>query len=390
MQKLTERIFAVGVQNPTLRVFDIIMQTEYGTTYNAYLVKGDQKTALIDGVHARFFDVLMKNLEAAGCQKVDYLVVNHAEPDHSGAIAELLKVFPDMEIVATPGGLKNLEQITNRPDFKRRPAKEPLDLGGVTLQFEAAPMLHWPDTMFTSCPEEKVLFTCDFLGAHYAEAAVTDTEVKYPDRYMHGFTGYYQAIFGPFKPFVLAGLAKVEAFAPAMVCPSHGPVLTETLPKVMELYRTWSQPQPKGRKAAVAYVSAYGCTRTLAEEIAKVLTEGGAEVDLFDLLDRPCPAAAEAVMSADLVFVGTPTINRDALKPVWDLMTSLDAVNTKGKPVGIFGSYGWSGEGVPMISARAKSLNMKVLGEVRAVFVPSEADLQAVRELAAAGLKELG
>ena len=121
-----------------------------------------------------------------------------------------------------------------------------------------------------------------------------------------------------------------------------------------------------------------------------MLTEGGAEVDLFDLLDRPCPAAAEAVMSADLVFVGTPTINRDALKPVWDLMTSLDAVNTKGKPVGIFGSYGWSGEGVPMISARAKSLNMKVLGEVRAVFVPSEADLQAVRELAAAGLKELG
>ena len=163
--QLKPHIFSIGVQNPSLRVFDIIMRTDYGTTYNAYLVKGE-KTALIETVHGNFFDEYLENLKnTIPLEQIDYLILNHTEPDHSGSVGKLLKVCPNLKVLATAPAQKYLSAIVNAP-FSAVTVKngEQLDLGGVTLQFVVSPMLHWPDSMFTWCPEEKTLFTCDFLG----------------------------------------------------------------------------------------------------------------------------------------------------------------------------------------------------------------------------------
>jgi len=389
---VTPLISSIGVQNPTLRVFDIIMETEYGTSYNAYLARGTEKTALVEAVHAAFFDEYLENIRSlADVRQIDYLILNHTEPDHSGCVAKLLEINPDITVVATGPGHKYLAAIVNRPyRALTAAAGQSIDLGGLTLSFIPAPLLHWPDSMFTWCPEEKALFSCDFLGAHYSEPRVLDSKMTYPDKYLSAFRYYYDCIFAPFKPFVLQGLQKAEALGAAFVCPSHGPVLSETIGNAMALYRAWSSPPParEKKKVLIAYVSAYGCTRTLAKAMAAALEAESLETESVDLLNADFAALKEKIDGADGLLLGTPTINRDALKPVWDATTLIDAIANKGKPAGVFGSYGWSGEGVPMITERLRSLKLGVLGDgFKANFVPSPEELDAAaayaREFAA-------
>lgn len=392
---LTDRICSVGVQNPALRVFDIIMNTEFGTTYNAYAVRGDTKTALIETVHLTFFDEYLENLaEVTDVTKVEYLVLNHTEPDHSGSVKKLLALNPTIKIVATNPGHKYLAAIVNTPyDAVVVKDGDTLDLGGVTLSFIPAPMLHWPDSMFTWCAEEKVLFSCDFLGAHYCEPRLLDTKVTYPEKYKKAFREYYDAIFSPFKPFVLAGLAKMDPLGAELICTSHGPVLTDSIAQRVEDYRAWSTPAAKEagpKTVAIVYVSAYGCTKCVAEELAKALEGNGVRAQLVHVLDTDLGAIKGIIENADGLLLGTPTINRDALKPIWDVTGVIDAIINKGKPAGVFGSYGWSGEGVPMIVERLKGLKLSVVGDgLRVNFVPNENELSAAREYAAAFARAL-
>ena len=384
--QLKPHIFSIGVQNPSLRVFDIIMRTDYGTTYNAYLVKGE-KTALIETVHGNFFDEYLENLKnTIPLEQIDYLIFNHTEPDHSGSVGKLLKVCPNLKVLATAPAQKYLSAIVNAP-FSAVTVKngEQLDLGGVTLQFVVSPMLHWPDSMFTWCPEEKTLFTCDFLGSHYCEPRVLDRFITYPQKYESAFKGYYDAIFSPFQPFVLAGLDKIAPLGADMICPSHGPVLTERIAVTMESYRAWSTHAAVSntKQALILYVSAYGCTRAIAETMAETLKEQGLEVICTDVLERSLNDIKEDIDRCDGLLLGTPTINRDALKPIWDVTTVIDAIRNKGKPAGVFGSYGWSGEGVPMITERLRGLKLNVLGEgLKINFAPSASELESAREYA--------
>jgi len=388
-EKITGKICSVGVQNPALRVFDIIMKTEFGTTYNAYLVKGAEKSALIDTVHLSFFDEYIENISAVtDIGTVDYLVLNHTEPDHSGSVKKLLELNPNITVIATNPGHKYLAAIVNAP-YNARLAKdgEELDLGGITLNFISAPLLHWPDSMFTWCKEEKVLFSCDFLGAHYCEPRMFDTKVTYPENYNKAFKDYYDAIFGPFKSFVLAGLAKMEHLGAEFVCTSHGPVLTKGIGSAVEQYRQWSLPAVKNstaKKVLLIYVSAYGCTKRVAEELQSALNEKYAfETEVVNALDADPAGIKDKIDACDGLLLGTPTINRDALKPMWDVTCMIDAIQNKGKPAGVFGSYGWSGEGVPMLVERLKGLKLNVVGEgLRVNFVPSEEELAQVREYA--------
>ncbi|MDR0406058.1 MAG: FprA family A-type flavoprotein [Clostridiales bacterium] len=382
--KISEGIYAVGVQNPNLRVFDIIMKTEFGTTYNAYLVKGAEKTALIETVHAGFFDEYIDNLkQVCDVNSIDYLILNHCEPDHSGSVGALLNLNPKIEVIASVPGVKYLAAIANMP-FKSRAAKDgdTLDLGGRTLTFVSAPFLHWPDSMFTYIESEKTLFSCDFLGAHYCEPRYLDRYIMYPRDYQSAFAYYYNCIFGPFQRFVLAGLAKMDALAVSVVCPSHGPVLTDLIDDAKEKYRAWSTPKAKAQKTAlVLYVSAYGCTKKLAETADEVLRENGYQTALLNAIETAPETLAEKLNDADVLMLGSPTINRDALKPIWDAVAAIDAVSCKDTPCGVFGSYGWSGEGVPMLAQRLRMLNLKVCGDgFRANFVPNEAELNAMRE----------
>lgn len=380
-------VYSVGALNPGLRVFDIVMRTEYGTSYNAYLID-DEKKALIETCHASFFDAFVEDVSAV-CdpEEIDYIVLNHTEPDHSGALARLLELCPKAQILCTQAASLYLKHITNRADLPLHVVKdgETLSLGAHTLRFVTAPFLHWPDSMFTYCPESRTVFTCDFLGSHYCEPRMLDACITYPDKYEEALKGYYDAIFGPFPAYVQKGLEKLSALDFDTVCPSHGPVLTRgrMLDAALEKYAAWSAPRKReGLRVPVFYCTAYGNTRRLAGAVREGMLEvrPEAQVELLDLVDQDMDAMGAALNASDAFVIGSPTINADAVPPVWQLLAHIDAINIKKRPCAVFGSYGWSGEAVPALCERLARLKANVFGEgLRVQFVPSEQDLEAAR-----------
>ena len=385
--KLREGIWSVGILNPALRVFDIVMESKYGTSYNAYLLTGE-KNVLIETVHLDYWDEFVSNVEEVlPLEQVDYLIMNHTEPDHSGSVARLLERCPNLTVLCTTSAKKFLTAIANRA-LPCRVVKDgdTLDLGNKVLHVLTAPLLHWPDSMFTWDPVDRTLFTCDFLGAHFCEPTMKDTGIRpvYRNAYEGELRYYFDCIFGPFKPSVLAGLDKMPAEA-ELVCPSHGPVLTETLAHAKERYRAWSTPAPKsGPTAAVLYCSAYGCTKALAEAAARALADEGFQVTAADLVYDAADVSG-LVNGCDVVLFGAPTINRNAPEAIWHAVHAVDAINTKGRAAGAFGSFGWTGEAADMLQAQLAQLKFKTLEKpFKVCFRPTEADLAAVADYARA------
>lgn len=386
---ITKDIYSVGILNPAMRIFDVVMKTEYGTSYNSYVVKGSEKTALIETCHLTYWEQYLENIQAV-CDpdQIDYIILNHCEPDHSGVLARLSKLCPHAMIVASQAGSLYLKNITNDPNLTVQVAKDGdvLDLGGKTLRFISAPFLHWPDSMFTWCEEEKVLFSCDVLGAHYCEPHGFDYNIVYPKKYEEAFKGYYDAIFGPFPTYVQKGLEKIKALPVQTVCNSHGPVLTKgsRLEWTMDRYEQWSAPQKKDAPLIpLFYCSAYGNTglvaRALRDGIREELPQADCEV--YDINDCDMGFLQGLLNGSDAFAVGSPTINGDAVAPVWNLLSHVDAINNRKRPALVFGSYGWSGEAVPNLIARLKGLKSEVFEEgLRVCFVPSEKDLDAAKE----------
>lgn len=385
MKKIKENLFYIGAINPNLRIFDIIMQTEFGTSYNSYLIKGD-KIAILETVHDKFSQVFFDNiLEITPIEKIDYIIMNHTEPDHSGAIAKILELNPNITIVGSAAAVKNISNITNMK-FNKLIVKtgDKLSLGNnLNLEFIISPNLHWPDSMFTYLPELKTVFTCDFLGSHYCEPQIDDFKITYPNAYKSAFSNYYSAIFGPFKKFVLDGLDKLAAIDFDTICTSHGPVLNAGITDAIALYREWSTPKETSPNVAIFYVSAYGYTRSMAKAFATELTTLGIPAKTYDIIKHPIPQLKEALESASGIMIGSPTINRDAVKPVWDLLSSTDAIINKGKPCMVFGSYGWSGEACKMVEDRLTSLGLKPVNDFyRTLMKPSDCDFDNISAIA--------
>lgn len=369
----------VGVLDPQLRQFDVVMRAEHGTTYNSYLVRGRDKVAVVDASKGRFAcDYLETLRRAVDPAAIDYVVLNHLEPDHSGAVAALLEAAPRARVVVTRPGKALLSQIVNRDvDPLVAADGDTLDLGGKTLRFLVAPYLHWPDTMFTYAVEDQVLFPCDFLGAHYCDDRLFNDRV---DNYDYAFRYYFHVIMRPFKEHVRKGLARIEGLPLAAVCPSHGPILREGIESYLERYRAWSAPPAarEKKRLLVFYVSAYGNTEKLARAVARGAEAAGAEAPLFDLVGVDLHEVLGDVEDCDGLAVGSCTINGDALEHVWGLLSSLATIKMKDKVGAAFGSYGWSGEGPKMIADRLKGLKLKVPEEpFRVQLVPTDADLAA-------------
>ena len=389
--KISEHVYSVGVLNPNLRVFDIVMATEFGTSYNSYLIKGEGASALVETVHLDFLDNYLENLkEVLDLNEIEYLIMNHNEPDHSGSVEKLSRLLPNLKIVVSQAGSLYLKNITNRSDLNIIIAKDgdTLEFGGHTLRFVNAPFLHWPDSMFTYLESDEGVFTCDFLGSHFCEPRMLDTKILgfYQEHYFSALKGYYDAIFGPFAGYVRQGLDKLSGLSYRMAATSHGPVLTKDglLPKVLELYGEWSRVEESSHKRIpVFYCSAYHNTEKLAEAIALGIREAhpDAEVGCYDIIQHDLATLADLLNQSTGFAIGTPTLNRDAVPPVWNLLACIDAVNIQKRPAAVFGSYGWSGEGCKNVRQRLESLRLNVYPEdFRVIFVPSEEDLKNAKE----------
>ena len=381
---LTDSIHWVGVNDYDLRVFDIVMETKLGTTYNAYLVRGKNKTALIDTAKANFSDDFVAKVESlVDIKEIDYLILNHTEPDHSGAVSRILEKNPDITIIASGPGLSNLKEILNRPFNSLRATEDlKISLGDKELSFFILPNLHWPDTIFTYLPEEKTLFTCDFFGAHYAFEGVLAKNVPNKDDYLEGLKNYFDSIMSPFKPFVLTALERIKDLELDYIATSHGPVLDHTImDEAKSLYREWATTRKETDLplVVVALASAYGYTAKIASTVIATLKSefaGKIEIELYDVVETRTEKIVSRIEKADAFLIGTTTILKDAVKPIWDILGSLNPEIHGGKFASAFGSYGWSGEGVINVMARLSQLRMKTIDGLRIRFNPSDEQLK--------------
>ncbi len=379
-KKIKENLYWVGVLDHDIKVFDVIMRTDYGTNYNAYIYKTSEKTVLVEVSKNGFFEEFIQRVsDVCDPKSIDYVILNHSEPDHSGALYKLLELNPDITVVSTNNANKNLKKILNI-EFNSLIVKDgdTLDIGdGKNLKFIDAPFLHWPDSMLTYAEEDKIIFTCDFLGCHFCtEALFNDLETKdFSDAYKY----YFDVIMSPFKSFVISALDKMEKLDFDMVLTGHGPILRENIPYYMNLYRKWATVEKNAKPLVVIPIaSCYGHTAEIGESIKQGLLESGdIDVQTFDLVKNDITEIKAALDKADGILFGSATVLSDTLPPVWELLAHLNPIIHRGKMAGAFGSYGWSGESVANIEARLKQLRFKIPVEgIKFLFKPNSEEKQ--------------
>lgn len=365
--EIKKDVYWVGALDPNLRIFDIIMYTPYGTTYNSYVVKGTEKIAVFETVKEQFFDEYVERLKDRGIdiKDIDYVVINHTEPDHSGSIAKLYEINPEITVVGTRCALNFARQVSN-VNFKSIEAKDgdTLDLGGKTVRFIHAPFLHWPDTMYSYVEEDKALITCDSFGSHYSFDGVFDDLIPSDKEanYQEALRYYFDMIFGPYKKHMVKAIDKIADLDIELALPGHGPVLRKDPRATIAKIREWSLENPlaKKRQVSINYVSAYGYTREIAETIAEgIKSVADIDVKLNNIIEHEMGDLVAEIGASDAVLFGSPTIVGELLEPVRVLMAHLNPIVHGGKISGAFGSYGWSGEAVPRIETRLAELKFK-------------------------------
>lgn len=381
---LAEGVFWVGAKDPELAVFDIVVPTEYGTTYNAYLVKGS-KTALVDCVKRPFAAELFRNLEAiVPAERLDYVVINHSEPDHAGALVDLLERNPNVTVLLSRPAKTFVDNLVNAGyTFRIVADGEELALGGKTLRFINAPFLHWPDTILTYLVEDRILFPCDFLGAHFSSPEFFNDELPEPDKARGAFEFYYSTIMRPWREHILKACAKLKDLPISMIAPSHGPILR----KDPRSYLAWYEERAKAplrvreTKVAIVYASAYGNTAAMADKVAEGVRAGGAVPVLINSVAVPMSEIVDAIEESAGVLIGTATLNSNIPAPILHVIANLVVLNVKGKPASVFGSYGWSGEAITIVEEILASMRLKVAPPpLKVRMTPSEADLAACFE----------
>ena len=379
-------VFWIGALDPTLRTFDIILKTANGTTYNSYLVRGSDGVAIIDTVKEGFEDEFFRRLESvARYDEIKVIVLNHLEPDHSGALPELMRRAPQARLYISTRAtsmLKALLRPNRQEPFEYTTVNtgDRVSLGDRHLRFLHTPFLHWPDTQCTYLEEQQVLFSGDIFGCHYCDVRLFNDRVG---DFRFSFDYYYAHIMRPFKQWVVEALALIEPLKMKVVAPTHGPILRERPRRYVAHYRelsTSSLSRELGdtdKSMIIFYMSSYGNTARMAEAIYSGADEiEGVRVSLYDLEGGEIEPFVDLIEEADALLFGSPTINGDAVKPVWDLLSSLAVVNLKSKLGAAFGSYGWSGEAVRMIEDRMRGLKMRVPREgLRVKLIPTQEEL---------------
>jgi flavorubredoxin len=361
------------------RLFDALIPLPDGTSYNAYLVQGSEKTVLLDTVDPTMVDVLLTQL--ASVPKVDYIVAHHAEQDHSGAIPHVLERYEDAKVLTAPKGKGMLVDLLCVPEGQVIAVEdgEVLSLGDKTLEFIFTPWVHWPETMVTYLQEERILFSCDFFGSHLA---TTDLYVTDEARVYEAAKRYYAEIMMPFRKVIQKNLDKIGSREIALIAPSHGPIYDRPA-FIVNAYRDWISEEPQNI-VILPYISMHGSTKKMVEYLVEALTERGIAVYQFDLAVTDIGKLAIALVDAATIVIGTPTVHVGPHPLVFYAAHLTNALRPKLKFASIIGSYGWSSKVIEQIAGLMPNLKVEILSPVLCKGFPRESDFDALDELAAA------
>lgn len=385
--ELKKDLFWVGSLDPDLRVFDVIMYSKYGTSYNSFILKGTKANVLVETVKVKFIDDYIQKLKATiDLNKINYLVVNHTEPDHAGSVEKLIDMIPNAIVIGSDNAIKYLKEITNREfPYKTVAHNEEISIGDKTLKFISAPFLHWPDSMYTYVKEIKTLFTCDSFGAHYSfkDILLSKLPEKENDDFNESLQYYWQCIFSPFKKYVLSALDKIKDLDFDLIGTGHGPVIDCRIPEILEKYREWSTDKSPYDKplVVIAYSTAYGYTKSICESFAEGIKAKNPniliknyELDVSNYHQQKEELLKDAYFAKGIV-IGTPTINNDALPTCWDFLINLNPIVHGGKIAFVTGSYGWNPSGIKNLQDRCHQLTWKTFTPFKVNFKPTQHDL---------------
>jgi flavorubredoxin len=383
--KIANDLYYIGVQDPKMRTFDIIMHTANGTTYNAYLLKTKKGVVIFDTVKAEFSSTFLKNIQAlCSFDEITHIILHHLEPDHSGALPALHKLAKNAKILISPLALPMLKAITKADElpFETVWTNKSLDLGDKTLHFLSTPNLHWPETMSSYLQEDQILFSGDVFGSHYCDERLFNDKVG---DFSYAFKYYFDHIMRPFKSDIQKAINLYEKFQIKKILPLHGPLLCKDPNQYINMYKKWSMPaKPLHGKDVVSifYLSSYGNTLAMAKAICQGLLSNESIVsNMYDLSALDPLAMLSLMDESKGIIIGSPTINSDAPKPVWDLLSSMMFLEKRGRFGGCFGSYGWSGEGLEMVQNRLKTLKFRVpLEPLKARLIPNQDELKACED----------
>jgi flavorubredoxin len=388
--EIRPNVYSVGAVDWDRRLFDELIPLPDGTSYNAYLIKGSEKTALLDTVDPKKTHVLLDNIVSTGVERIDYVVAHHAEQDHSGSIPDVLLLYPGAKVVTNAKCKAMLMDFLRIEDDKFVVVEDgqKISLGDKTLQFVFIPWVHWPETMSTYLAEDKILFPCDFFGSHLATSSlfVEDESLVY-----EGAKRYYAEIMMPFRTPIKNNLKKLESFDIQMIAPSHGPVYQR--PKfIIDAYKDWVSDEVKN-EVVVAYVSMHDSTREMVEHFVDALAERGIKVRQFNLTGVDIGSLAMALVDAATVVIGSPTVLIGAHPSAAYAAFLANALRPKTRFVSIIGSFGWGGKMVEQLSGMLGNLKIEVIEPVIAKGVATDKDFVALDLLAekiAAKHREIG
>ena len=377
IRPLNAHVSAVGAIDWDRRLFDSLIPLPDGTSYNSYLVRSEGRAALIDTVDPAKKGCLFDNL--AGLERLDYLIANHAEQDHSGLIPDVLARYPEAVLVCTAKAKGMLVDLLGIPEARVRTVAdgETLALGGLTFEFIHAPWVHWPETMVTYLRESKILFSCDFFGSH---AAQSDLYVRDESLIDLAAKRYFGEIMMPFRTAIQKNLDRLSKLDIALIAPSHGPVYGDPRP-IMAAYRDWVAETPKN-EVVVPYVSMHGSTALMVERLVCRLAGHGVRVQPFNLDEIDLGKLAVSLVDAATLVIGTPAVHIGPHPRVASVVYLANALRPKLKFVGLVGSYGWGHKITDTIAAMTPNLKAEVLPPVICRGLPRAADLAAVDALA--------
>jgi len=379
IRKMNDRVFCLGSVDWDRRLFDALIPLPDGTSYNAYLIKGSEKTALLDTVDPPKMDELMAQLEDV--PKIDFVVSHHAEQDHSGTIPRILEKYPDAKLISTPkakGMLIDLLEISDEK-FMTVEDGETVSLGDKTLKFIYTPWVHWPETMVTWLEEDKILFSCDFFGSHIA---ATDLFVTDEGRVYEAAKRYFAEIMMPFRGIIKKNLEKLAPYPIGMIAPSHGQIYQKPA-FIIDAYNDWVNSPPKNI-VVLPYVSMHESTKLMVDHLVAALVDKGVRVELFNLAVTDIGKLAMSLVDAATIVVGTPTVLAGPHPYAAYAAFLANALRPDVKFLSIVGSYGWGGKTVETLAGMVPNLKVEVLEPVLCKGQPREKDFRAIEDLAAA------